>query len=731
MATHGMSPILVEKLEALSAYRPLFAPSHPRASDNPPAYGHVRVRLAGKAPHVLSRVCAAGLDYSGRSNVFAHHLVLDACECPAGGPAWLLQQGLLARSWNGQVQELAAERTAPKGDRPPSVCRAWHQHTGDAGWAAVLADSFLGNPGRVAYLVYEPGKADLLELFAEAIALLPASQRWAVTFSTYYTGLSQEVSCQWRAVVHGSPQIREARRLPGALVLDLTTKMPAAPEASLTSLARTGVAARPAAVEPRPEVLLRSPAPRSPILEPREPATPAVDVLAEMDVVPPEVYVTGSGDQRQPRQSHRRLAVVPLGLGLGAGALLGAVFTAAVFLLLPKDGEKVGFENVSVSAEGKDGSLGRNDKTKDEQTRLSQQLAQAKQKFIEDIKKLSDDNTTLQRQLKTAKQERDKQVSRAVATAKAEIEKLQDTITKLKKEIAIAASKGGTQRPITHPAPERPWKSEAQHYLDLVDRLRNGDHGNWVDLGLDPGLPVTKKDVRLKLLGLSTHSRLAPDPAGGLGELKLRLKKPQVGGAPGHLCAFRITGKRLLFTWDADLSRSQKDEWLAELSNCVVEIARTDAVSVNYVALRETMSIGPTVKPEIQLNFKAPGRPKRQLFLADAGATLTETTIRKEKEKEGHSEKRTKKAYSVLFLAQTGQKLLASVAPVGKVWVELDDKHEPITMRLRVQATDGKEPKNLSAQLDFAFVYMIVEGVRVNIAQIGRPKAMDESSAKK
>ena len=45
-----------------------------------------------RAYSVLSRVGPAGLDYSDRTNLFAHHVVLDADELPRGGPAWLLRQ---------------------------------------------------------------------------------------------------------------------------------------------------------------------------------------------------------------------------------------------------------------------------------------------------------------------------------------------------------------------------------------------------------------------------------------------------------------------------------------------------------------------------------------------------------------------------------------------------------------------------------------------------------------
>ena len=92
-ATRGLSPLLAEKLEALSGYRPLFPPHDPAAARNPVASSHLIIPLQGTSYHVLSRVCAAGLDHTRRSNKFAHHVVLEGAELPAGGPAWLLRPG--------------------------------------------------------------------------------------------------------------------------------------------------------------------------------------------------------------------------------------------------------------------------------------------------------------------------------------------------------------------------------------------------------------------------------------------------------------------------------------------------------------------------------------------------------------------------------------------------------------------------------------------------------------
>jgi hypothetical protein len=237
-ATRGLSPALVEKLESLSGYRPLFPPHDARAGMNPVAFAHVRISAGGKTYTVVSRIGPAGLDYTERPNKFAHHVVLDPTELPAGGPAWLLRQpGFLEARWDGQVQVLAAGRATPRGDMAPEVCRSWQALTGDAGWGGVLAEAFQADPTRLVYLVFDPGM-DLLPLLAESLALLPPEQRWEVTFSTYFTGLPQGAQCLWRCVPRGSPEAKGARQFPGALILDLGQDLGTARGGPLVAKAR-------------------------------------------------------------------------------------------------------------------------------------------------------------------------------------------------------------------------------------------------------------------------------------------------------------------------------------------------------------------------------------------------------------------------------------------------------------------------------------------------------------
>ena len=115
VSTQGMAVNLADRLESLSAYRHVFAPQDPNAGLNPVVYSHIRMTVGGRPFHVLSRVAAAGLDYTQRTNKFAHHVVLDVAELAPAGPSWLLSQpGFMQSQWDGQPKVLPVGRRAAR-----------------------------------------------------------------------------------------------------------------------------------------------------------------------------------------------------------------------------------------------------------------------------------------------------------------------------------------------------------------------------------------------------------------------------------------------------------------------------------------------------------------------------------------------------------------------------------------------------------------------------------------
>lgn len=238
LATRGIPPNLVERLEALSGYRhvEIGGQSH----RNPVVYSHTVIRLGGDTYHILSRIADAGRDYSGRSNKLAHHLVLRPRECPPAGPAALLSAPRLMRErWEGEVAWLETEPTLPQINVAPGPCGLWQQVWGDAGWGGVLAYRALARPEDPLYLVY-PDTVGMLGLFAEAVALLPESHRWRVTFTTHDMGLADVAQCRWRAAPAGSPEALQWRKTRGLEIWDLTRPRGVAPEGRPARAGREG-----------------------------------------------------------------------------------------------------------------------------------------------------------------------------------------------------------------------------------------------------------------------------------------------------------------------------------------------------------------------------------------------------------------------------------------------------------------------------------------------------------
>ena len=242
--TRGLPTALAERLESLSGYRPLFPAGQGSASDNPVSFSHWRISVAGRTWSVLSRVCCAGFDYTQRTNKFAHHLALEASETAPGGPAWLMQQsGVLETQWSGEPKWIEVGRSIPAGDSALRVCSAWADLCGDAGWAGVVAETLALEQNRPTWLVYPVG-ADMLPLVEEVLSLLPARQRWQMTYNTYFTELPAGLACTLRCCVDGSPMAAEARRqaATGSLVVDLTQPLGAPADSPFVEAARTGMA---------------------------------------------------------------------------------------------------------------------------------------------------------------------------------------------------------------------------------------------------------------------------------------------------------------------------------------------------------------------------------------------------------------------------------------------------------------------------------------------------------
>jgi hypothetical protein len=260
-----MRPQTVQVLEGLSSYKSLYAVHDTRTAISPTAVSHYRLTIMGTSFTVLSRVAPTLADHTARSNKIAHHVLLHTGErAPAGPSALASLPGFFVENWQEPPRLLDEEKPIPQDCGPTDVqAKAWEALAGDAGWAGVLAATTLTASVMPAFLVFEPGM-DMLPLIDEALALVAPAKRWQVTFSTYFTNLPTQANCAWRCCVPDSDTLREAKRNPKALIIDLTAPLPEPRESPLVVRARQGGAPdqedeKPAEkpAESRPFVLLR------------------------------------------------------------------------------------------------------------------------------------------------------------------------------------------------------------------------------------------------------------------------------------------------------------------------------------------------------------------------------------------------------------------------------------------------------------------------------------------
>ncbi|MDR1477744.1 MAG: hypothetical protein LBJ00_02250 [Planctomycetaceae bacterium] len=267
--------------------------------------------------HVLSRIAPAGQDYQGKQNQLAHHIVLSEDELVVEGPAWLLAlAGFHLTQWytppiNFPIgrpvptislfgippqtcrQKIARERLrldlrkmsvktddqlTPEmlrqliqaeenqittTDMPTSPCPAWKELTGDAGWGGVLAEAVRNKKNTA--VIYPQG-TNILPLFVESLAIVPAQFIWDTTFTTCYFDPNNNVDAdkpnvnksfrksptqktnppmlnspyQLTGVIAGSREAEELLSQNDILIIDLTRRAVEPPEGIFVKFAITG-----------------------------------------------------------------------------------------------------------------------------------------------------------------------------------------------------------------------------------------------------------------------------------------------------------------------------------------------------------------------------------------------------------------------------------------------------------------------------------------------------------
>lgn len=255
VCTAGMDQRTAQRLEGLSGYRHPFGINDPR---NPVNFQHLTMRIGSAKTHVLSRICDAGPDHTGRSNKLAHHIAFSQPPSPSGPANCFDAKGPFVSKWDGKTEQRPSPTLAsiPVAD---TNIDAWTSLTGDGGWAGHVAEQLLKSKQPI-HILFPPGTSTL-PLLTEVLDVIPPARRWEVTFSTYYTIPIAGAECQLRFILDGTKEATRLRNDARAVLIDLNCLSTEAPGGSLTAMARSGyVSHKTAAPERTAELPKQTPA---------------------------------------------------------------------------------------------------------------------------------------------------------------------------------------------------------------------------------------------------------------------------------------------------------------------------------------------------------------------------------------------------------------------------------------------------------------------------------------
>lgn len=215
--TSGMSPGLCNALESLSSFNHNF--------NETINWMYVQLPGQNKRRYVISRVSALDRDYSGRSNMIAHHLCLTPEEASTQlSPSdFFVPGGPLKDQWSGQVGERPPLRLPPRRDHsgnPRKRSEHWTRLMGDAEAASVVLRRALQVDEGPLWLVRTP-EINALAMTVELLRLLPQPKQWDLTFCTYLNALPSSVNCQLRWVLADSPAYQSILHLGSNQLVDL------------------------------------------------------------------------------------------------------------------------------------------------------------------------------------------------------------------------------------------------------------------------------------------------------------------------------------------------------------------------------------------------------------------------------------------------------------------------------------------------------------------------------
>jgi hypothetical protein len=231
--------------------------SYDRSGEIPETIFSHRILTAGQETfHVLTRIAAAGVDYTGRSNHLAHHLIFSPAETAA-----LPNPAALLRAWPGWLSRYDEAPRFFEENEQPSLSGLSPISDAAADPAATLLATEEGRKGSV--LAARPESASaVLTTFEKALADSDPTVRWDVTFTTWLQPADLEEWPAWSAAPVSSHAWEKAKAS-GKTLLDPTRPggLPAAapPRARSTeSSAPAAKATAPSAAEERPVILSKT-----------------------------------------------------------------------------------------------------------------------------------------------------------------------------------------------------------------------------------------------------------------------------------------------------------------------------------------------------------------------------------------------------------------------------------------------------------------------------------------
>ena len=237
-----MREALMLRLEQFSYYQHLSL----SGGREHPIFAYRILDLRGSRFHVLSRIQDAGLDYTGRTNFIAHHLVITPEEIPQlPTPAVILGRwpGWLT-SWKREPESLQHEDWEDLTALAKVIClpaRTWAAVARDAANGYGLLEAKAGTTFRVD----ASSENRVLDLLAESSELLETRDNrrnfraaaWQYTFTTSLQEQDNVADFRWRLVDASNPAFA---KLSGPNCLPLASVRASACTEDELTLARTG-----------------------------------------------------------------------------------------------------------------------------------------------------------------------------------------------------------------------------------------------------------------------------------------------------------------------------------------------------------------------------------------------------------------------------------------------------------------------------------------------------------